>query len=120
MCWDFVWRWSCAPSLGTHLKAIIAMYTGRLPVKATSLNVRSDAGTGCPSVGRLHSRSCDGSGRKAGTDGNTWYQIQYTREQEEQSVQGYVSCLYIRLPVNYTTDAEFEAYLTSQGFPETL
>ena len=36
-----------------------------------------------------------------------------------QSGTGYVSSSYIRIPVSYSTDANFEAYLTSQGFPES-
>ena len=116
----FILAVELAPSLGTHLKAINSYaYTGAATVKATSLNVRSDAGTGYPSVGRLAAGAAvTVLGEKRGTDGNTWYQIQYTGTGGAVST-GYVSSLYIRLPVNYTTDAEFEAYLTSQGFPES-
>lgn len=110
----FILAVELAPSLGTHLKAINSYaYTGAATVKATSLNVRSDAGTGYPSVGRLAAGAAvTVLGEKRGTDGNTWYQIQYTGTGGAVST-GYVSSLYIRLPVNYTTDAGFEAYLTS-------
>ena len=36
-----------------------------------------------------------------------------------QTGTGYVSSSYIRIPVSYSADANFEAYLTSQGFPES-
>ena len=45
-----------------------------------------------------------------------WYKIQY------ESLVGYASAQYIRLNVivpEYTPDADFEAYLTSQNFPES-
>ena len=94
-------------------------YTGAATVKATSLNVRSGAGTGYSSVGRLAAGAAvTVIGEQRGTDGNTWYQIQYTGAGGAVNT-GYVSSLYIRLPVAYTTDSNFEAYLTSQGFPES-
>ena len=58
------------------------------------------------------------TGEKKGTDGKTWYRIQYTGS-NGQAGTGYVSAAYIRLPVSYSTDASFESYLTSQGFPES-
>lgn len=94
-------------------------YTGAATVKATSLNVRSGAGTGYSSVGRLAAGAAvTVVGEQRGTDGNTWYQIQYTGTGGAVST-GFVSSVYIRLPVAYTTDSSFEAYLTSQGFPES-
>lgn len=94
-------------------------YTGTATVKASSLNVRSDAGTGYSAVARLAAgASVRITGEKTGTDGKNWYQIQYTGS-NGQSGTGYVSSSYIRIPVSYSTDASFEAYLTSQGFPES-
>ena len=94
-------------------------YTGAATVKATSLNVRSGAGTGYSSVGRLAAGAAVTIvNEQRGTDGNTWYQIQYTGSGGAVNT-GFVSSVYIRLPVAYTTDSNFEAYLTSQGFPES-
>ena len=94
-------------------------YTGAATVKASSLNVRSDAGTGYSAVARLAAgASIQITGEKKGTDGKTWYRIQYTGS-NGQAGTGYVSAAYIRLPVSYSTDASFESYLTSQGFPES-
>ena len=94
-------------------------YTGTATVKASSLNVRSDAGTGYSAVARLAAgASVRITGEKTGTDGKTWYQIQYTGS-SGQTGTGYVSSSYIRIPVSYSADANFEAYLTSQGFPES-
>jgi len=48
-------------------------YTGAATVKATSLNVRSGAGTGYSSVGRLAAGAAvTVIGEQRGTDGNTW------------------------------------------------
>ncbi len=94
-------------------------YTGAATVKASSLNVRSGPGTGYSSLGRLAAgASINITGEQQGTDGNLWYQIQYTGSGGAVNT-GYVSSLYVRLPVSYSTDANFEAYLTSQGFPES-
>ncbi len=94
-------------------------YTGAATVKASSLNVRSGPGTGYSSLGRLAAgASINIIGEQQGTDGNLWYQIQYTGSGGSVNT-GYVSSLYVRLPVSYSTDADFEAYLTSQGFPES-
>lgn len=94
-------------------------YTGAATVKASSLNVRSGAGTGYQAVGRLAAgASIQILGEQTGTDGNTWYQIRFSGTGGAQQT-GYVSAAYIRLPVSYTTDAAFEAKLSSEGFPES-
>ena len=100
-------------------RAVSYTHLGAATVKATSLNVRSGAGTGYSSVGRLAAGAAvTVIGEQRGTDGNTWYQIQYTGTGGAVNT-GYVSSVYIRLPVAYTKDSNFEAYLTSQGFPES-
>ena len=94
-------------------------YTGAATVKASSLNVRSGAGAGYQAVGRLAAgASIQILGEQTGTDGNTWYQIRFSGTGGAQQT-GYVSAAYIRLPVSYTTDAAFEAKLSSEGFPES-
>lgn len=94
-------------------------YTGTAAVKATSLNVRSGAGTGYSSVGRLAAGTAITiTGEQRGTDGNTWYKIQFAGPNGVTNT-GYVSSLYVRIPVSYTPDSDFEAYLNSQGFPES-
>lgn len=94
-------------------------YTGTATVKAASLNVRSGAGTNFTSIGRLTSGSTVNiRGEQTGTDGNKWYQIQFTGSDGAVKT-GYVSSVYIKIPINYTTDSDFEAYLNSQGFPES-
>lgn len=94
-------------------------YTGSATVKAASLNVRSGAGTNYTAVGKLSSgQSVNIRGEQTGTDGNKWYQIQFTGS-DGTVKSGYVSSVYIKIPVSYTTDSDFEAYLNSQGFPES-
>ncbi len=45
--------------------------------------------------------------------GITWYKIT-----THNNINGYSSSAYIELDVNYETNADFEAHLTAQGFPE--
>lgn len=49
-------------------------------------------------------------------DGDIWYSIQYG---ENFAKSGYVYSLRATLTPEYTTDPEFEAWLTEQGFPES-
>lgn len=94
-------------------------YTGAATVKATSLNVRSGAGTSYSSVGRLAAGAAiTVVGEKGGTDGKLWYQIQYAGSNGAVNT-GFVSSEYVRLPVSYKEDVNFEAYLNTQGFPES-
>lgn len=94
-------------------------YTGAATVKASSLNVRSGAGTGYRAIGRLVAgASIQVLGEQRGTDGKTWYQIRFSGTGGTEQT-GYVSAEYVRLPVSYTTDSDFEAKLSAEGFPES-
>lgn len=94
-------------------------YTGAATVKASSLNIRSGAGTGYQAIGRLAAgASVQVLGEQQGTDGKTWYQIRFSGTGGTEQT-GYVSAGYVRLPVSYTTDADFEAKLSAEGFPES-
>ena len=94
-------------------------YTGAATVKASSLNVRSGAGTGYRAIGRLAAgASIQVLGEQRGTDGKTWYQIRFSGTGGTEQT-GYVSAEYVRLPVSYTTDSDFEAKLSAEGFPES-
>lgn len=94
-------------------------YTGAATVKASSLNVRSGAGTGYQAIGRLAAgASIQVLGEQRGTDGKTWYQIRFSSTRGTEQT-GYVSAEYVRLPVSYTTDPDFEAKLSAEGFPES-
>ena len=94
-------------------------YTGAATVKAPSLNVRSGAGTGYQAIGRLAvGASIQVLGEQRGTDGKTWYQIRFSGTGGTEQT-GYVSAEYVRLPVSYTTDSDFEAKLSAEGFPES-
>ncbi len=88
-------------------------------VNASSLNVRSGAGTGFASVGKLtQGTSITVIGETAGTDGKLWYQIRFTGSGGQTST-GYVLSTYVRFPVAYSHDGDFEAQLSAQGFPES-
>lgn len=94
-------------------------YTERsATVNASSLNVRSAPGTGNSVVAKLyHGAAVTVINEKNASDGSKWYQIRFTTGGTEKT--GYVSHSYIKFPVAYKTEAEFEAYLSSQGFPES-
>ena len=88
-------------------------------VNASSLNVRSGAGTGFASVGKLaQGTSIKVIGETTGTDGKLWYQIRFTGSSGQTST-GYVLSTYVRFPVAYSHDGDFEAQLNAQGFPES-
>lgn len=90
-------------------------YTERQAVtNASSLNVRSGPGTSYSRVTSLgKGTSITVINEVIGSDGKRWYQIRFS------SGTGYVLGTYIRFPVTYNQDSNFEAYLTSQGFPES-
>ena len=88
-------------------------------VNATTLNVRSGAGTGFALVDKLtNGAPVAVLGEMRGSDGMVWYQIRFSGSTGGEKT-GYVRSDYIRFPATYTNDADFEAYLTNQGFPES-
>lgn len=95
-------------------------YTERTAtINASSLNVRSGAGTGYGSLGKLsQGASVTVIGETTGTDGKPWYQIRYTGSGGETAT-GYVLSTYVRFPVSYSHDGDFESQLAAQGFPES-
>ncbi len=95
-------------------------YTERsATIKATSLNIRSDAGTGYSAVARLpYGTAVTVIGEKTASDGVLWYQVRFVGSGGATQT-GYASGQYIKFPVTYTADSNFEAYLNAQGFPES-
>lgn len=95
-------------------------YTERTAlVNATTLNVRSGPGTTYSVVTKL----ANGAGvtvvnEAAASDGALWYQIRFSNS-SGQSVTGYVSKSYLKFPVSYTQDGDFESQLSTEGFPES-
>ena len=88
-------------------------------VNATTLNVRSGAGTGFSVVDKLtNGMPVTVLGETGGNDGKVWYQIRFSGSTGAERT-GYARADYIRFPVTYSNDADFEAYLTAQGFPES-
>lgn len=84
-------------------------------VNATSLNVRSGPGTSYGIAGKLtNGNSVNVIGETTGTDRKVWYQIEYGGGKK-----GYVLSTYLKFPVSYSNDMNFENYLNSQGFPES-
>lgn len=99
----------------SYLTASAAKMTGSCT--ADVLNVRSGAGTGYSKTGTVSygdsltilSETTDSSGAK-------WYKISCG------NVTGYVSAAYVQLTSSgsqSSSDADFESYMTKQGFPES-
>ncbi len=86
-------------------------------VTASALNVRSGPGTTYTILGTVHSGDVVRIvGEANASDGKVWYQINFN------DGKGYVSSSYItnvRDVIEYTPDADFEAYLDAQGFPDS-
>ena len=88
-------------------------------VNASSLNVRSGPGTTYSIVTKLTSGAAvTVIDEKTASDGALWYQIRVKGSGGTETT-GYVSKSYLKFPVSYTSDADFEAHLNSEGFPES-
>lgn len=90
-------------------------------VESTTLNVRSGAGTEYGIVGKLSQGTVVTVLETAtASNGVTWYQICFSNNSVDTI--GYVHSYYLNVTEVVTppsTDEEFEAYLTEQGFPES-
>ena len=91
-----------------------------------ALNVRTGPGTtyakvtyGGSNVQLKNGNSVDIVGEEYASDGARWYKINFSYS--GSALTGYVhsSYVYVEQNIDYTQDADFEAYLTKQGFPET-
>ena len=98
----------------------VMAYTERTAsINGTNVNVRSGPGTTNSVVTRLtKGAAVTVIGEQTASDGALWYQIRFTGSGGAETT-GFVSSAYIKFPVAYSTDADFEAYLTAQGFPES-
>ncbi len=105
---------TAAPYINTYA------YTERsATVNASSLNVRSGPGTTYSIVTKLtNGASVTVVDEKSASDGATWYQIRF-RNSSGQELSGYVLRNYIKFPVSYSNDTDFEAFLNAEGFPES-
>lgn len=84
---------------------------------ADVLNVRSGAGTGYSKTGTVsYGDSLTILSETTGSSGAKWYKISCG------NVTGYVSAAYVQLTSigsQGSSDADFESYMTKQGFPES-
>lgn len=113
---SYILSFAVAASMAaSYLTASSANMTGSCT--ADVLNVRSGAGTGYSKTGTVSygdsltilSETTDSSGAK-------WYKISCG------NVTGYVSAAYVQLTSSGSqgsSDADFESYMTKQGFPES-
>lgn len=90
-------------------------YAATGSVNTDRLNVRSGPGTTYQKIGTLTANSqITINSSVTGDDGYVWYQISYG------GGTGYVRSDYVYVNQVYSaSDGDFEAYMTSQGFPES-
>ena len=106
------------PSVHSALQLSAYAQERSATINASSLNVRSGAGTSYSSVGKLgKGTAVTVMGEKTASDGKTWYQIRYTSGGSTQT--GYVLSTYVKFQVSYSHDSSFESKLSAQGFPES-
>ncbi|MBQ0079192.1 MAG: SH3 domain-containing protein [Eubacterium sp.] len=87
---------------------------GTVSTSSSSLNVRTGAGTSYSILGTLANGAVITiTGSAKSTTGETWYKYAYS-----SSKTGYVCSTYIKTST-VSTDDDFEAYMTKQGFPES-
>ena len=101
---------------GTALNALPSAYAEQAAViRGTNVNVRASASTSSQLLTSLGNNTAVSIlNQTTGSDGKVWYQI------SAGGVTGYVrSDLVSTQSVAYSTDANFEAYLAQQGFPES-
>ncbi len=102
---------------GNSGKAYADVYR-QATVGATSLNVRSGPGTNNSIVKKLsYGAAVTVVGEAKDSVGTVWYKIRFTSGSETK--EGYASSQYINFPAQVAQDADFERYLTQQGFPES-
>ncbi len=90
------------------------------------LNVRTGPGTSYSklthsgsNVRLTNGTALDIIGEQYATDGAKWYQIRFVYQ--NTTLEGYVhsNYVYVQDEIEYSPDADFEEYLTQQGFPES-
>lgn len=113
---SYILSFAVAASMAaSYLTASAANMTGSCT--ADVLNVRSDAGTGYSKTGTVsYGDSLTILSETADSSGAKWYKISCG------NLTGYVSAAYVQLTSSGSqgsSDADFESYMTKQGFPES-
>lgn len=113
---SYILSFAIAASMAAScLTASAANMTGSCT--ADVLNVRSGAGTGYSKTGTVsYGDSLTILSETTDSNGAKWYKISCG------SVTGYVSAAYVQLTSSGSqgsSDADFESYMTKQGFPES-
>lgn len=115
-----------APVTALQSRYPVYAYTERAAsVNATTLNVRSDAGTAYSSIGKLtRGASVTVTGEKTGSDGKLWYQIRFAGT-GGATATGYVLGSYLRLSTSTSASASTPAststsHRTNRSFESQL
>jgi len=86
-----------------------------------ALNVRTGPGTSYDKlkVQLKNKDSVDIVGEEYASDGAKWYKVNFSYNGSEMTGYVHSNYIYVEQNIDYTQDADFEEYLTKQGFPET-
>lgn len=110
---------SLLPSLGLDIAYAYTEKTG--VVFDGTLNIRSGPGTGYGIIGTFADGEIISIVDEAyASDGAKWYKVRF--KSSGVDTYGYVISTWVtnvQDVIEYSPDADFEAYLTSQGFPES-
>lgn len=92
----------------------VTFQMGTVTTESTGLNVRTGPGTGYGKLTVLAKGAVVTiTGSAKASNGKVWYTYQYS-----SSKTGYICSDYVKVKT-VTSDSQFEAYLISQGFPES-
>lgn len=95
-------------------KPIVKFQLGTITTSSSPLNVRSGPGSSYSKLGTLSKgASVTITGSAKDKNGKIWYTYQFS-----SSKVGYICSDYVKVK-EVTSDSDFEAYMTSQGFPES-
>ena len=115
--------WALLSALGIFTTSPAVSFLNSTPVAyaesmaviaGSNVNVRSSAGTDSSIVTALGNNSqITVIDQTTGSDGNIWYHISFS------GGSGYVRSDFVRYQTSYSSDVNFESYLSQQGFPES-
>ncbi len=103
-----------APAASFLNSASVAYAESMAVIAGSNVNVRSGAGTDSSIVTALgNNAQVTVMDQTTGSDGKVWYHISFS------GGSGYVRSDFIRYQTSYSSDVNFESYLSQQGFPES-
>mgnify|MGYP003370431088 CR=1 FL=1 len=99
----------------TLMNTIYSYADTKAIINATTLNVRNNAGTNYETITTLkNGEEVTILNDTVGDDNSMWVRIDINGK-----IQGYVKKTFLKEPVTYQKDSEFEKHLEEEGFPDS-